>query len=145
MFQTQWQHLSSDSPHDAGPAWSVSLWDQQQHWEAVDQWGWRCDRYSEHPALWIFTLLKLLSRCYDWVIVVFAVLLTKKPRGYLSKLQGPWNALKVLWHGLVLAVYQLKKIYSFIRMKMLVLSSFNILFLDFCLCVCFSCGASSIL
>lgn len=54
-------------------------------------------------------MLKPLSCGSDWGIVVFALLLTKKPRGYVSRFQGQWSALKVLWPGLVHAVYGLKK------------------------------------
>lgn len=35
----------SDSSRDAGTTRQVSLWDQQQLWENVDQWSWCCDRY----------------------------------------------------------------------------------------------------
>lgn len=80
-------------------------------------------------------MLKPLCCGSNWGIVVFAVLLTKKRRGYVSRFQGQWSALKVLWPGLVHAVYGLKKM-TFTCMKMLDLSLFNIFFarqFHFCL------------
>lgn len=124
---TQWQHLSPDSPRDAGPARMVSLWDQQLHWEVVDQWDWRCDRYGEHLALCIFTLLMLMSfNTPEWL---FAVLLNKSPKDICPDFRG--NGMLWRYCGLDSCMQRTEKLKlknSFIFTKMLVLTSFNIFF-----------------
>lgn len=93
----------SDSSCDAGSLWPVSLWDQQQHWETVDQWGGYCDRYVTPQCAFWCSSYSPVKPALLLLTLIFCSVLDWKHQGYLCRFQGQWSALKVelkeLVHG----------------------------------------------